>query len=452
MSRTGIIREKIMTISPVEYNRNNYIDTIYNYFEDSFAENAGFVANESRVYSNKVGYKHFDYVMCAAYVLQGLYSDGDFITIDDTEPIIEDEVDYIKWINGLFDEHYSWKNWDIIKILGLIDEDDIDFDRFDIFDIDDIPIQYGYLPCLAWFEMSVVKCGMDEIKDDIYFKVLFEDLLNTALMNREAVDAFHKNNKESNEQQIEKLISIINQFLHEDFDISKEENEYIIKFFNTLYSMNSPNIALQSISEVYGIDFWILYHQLDHHERIHMQGIDDSIHEVHSYQLTNSFYKNDENRLYLWKENQEIPSHLKKWFQELRELFEKYRLETLYINNPYLWIVDMLEYAEDNYHHIYAFTSFFEESFEHINDQKYLILWKIFEDMIYDQTMYKNGGVIYESEEKVYDSWHHVYKRPLIDSWSIMDADKKWNSSRLKLRGYLGLVANKPLRKKVFGF
>lgn len=62
--------------------------------------------------------------------------------------------------------------------------------------------------------------------------------------------------------------------------------------------------------------------------------------------------------------------------------------------------------------------------------------------MIYNEKFYKIGEVIFESENKEY----------LNNDWTLMSKDKKWNSARLKLRGYLGLIANKELRKKVFGF
>ena len=126
--------------------------------------------------------------------------------------------------------------------------------------------------------------------------------------------------------------------------------------------------------------------------------------------------------------------------------------DSLDIKNPLLWIMDMLVYAENNYYQIYVFSDFFEESIENINDQRYLILWKIFEDMIYNKKLYKIGGIIFKSENKEYDHWDRLYKRRLIESWSVMSRNKKWNTARLKLRGYLGLIANKELRRKVFGF
>lgn len=119
----------IYTISPVEYDQNNCIDFIYNYFEDTTWENAGFNGDSCEVYSNKVGWSYFNFVVSSAYILQGLYSDGDFVTIENNDPLINAETHSIAWINDLFNEHYSWKNWDIIKAYDLLGDEDVEFEK-----------------------------------------------------------------------------------------------------------------------------------------------------------------------------------------------------------------------------------------------------------------------------------------------------------------------------------
>lgn len=208
--------------------------------------------------------------------------------------------------------------------------------------------------------------------------------------------------------------------------------------------MDSPHLALLSISEVYGIDFFEIYQLLDHYDSVIISGMKDMMCSVSARELSDFFDIYPENMIYFWKESQfnSIPSHLKDWFLQLKEMYDHYMQNSIDIENPLLWIMDMLVYAENNYYQIYVFSDFFEESIENINDQRYLILWKIFEDMIYNEKFYKIGEVIFESENKEY----------LNNDWTLMSKDKKWNSARLKLRGYLGLIANKELRRKVFGF
>ena len=236
---------------------------------------------------------------------------------------------------------------------------------------------------------------------------------------------------------------MINHFInHHDEDYPKEKS--LFNFVVSLIWMNSPHLALLSISEVYGIDFFEIYQLLDHYDSVIVSGMKDMMCSVSARELSDFFDIYPENMIYFWKESQfkSIPSHLKDWFLQLKEMYNHYMQNSIDIENPLSWIMDMLVYAENNYYQIYVFSDFFEESIENINDQRYLILWKIFEDMIYNEKFYKIGEVIFESENKEY----------LNNDWTLMSKDKKWNSARLKLRGYLGLIANKELRRKVFGF
>lgn len=236
---------------------------------------------------------------------------------------------------------------------------------------------------------------------------------------------------------------MINHFInHHDEDYPKEKS--LFHFVVSLIWMNSPHLALLSISEVYGIDFFEIYQLLDHYDSVIISGMKDMMCSVSARELSDFFDIYPENMIYFWKESQfqQIPSYLQNWFLQLKEMYNHYMQNSIDIENPLSWIMDMLVYAENNYYQIYVFSDFFEESIENINDQRYLILWKIFEDMIYNEKFYKIGEVIFESENKEY----------LNNDWTLMSKDKKWNSARLKLRGYLGLIANKELRRKVFGF
>ena len=236
---------------------------------------------------------------------------------------------------------------------------------------------------------------------------------------------------------------MINHFInHHDEDYPKEKS--LFHFVVSLIWMNSPYLALLSISEVYDIDFFEIYQLLDHYNSVIISGMKDMMCSVSARELSDFFDIYPENMIYFWKESQfkSIPSHLKDWFLQLKEMYDHYMQNSIDIENPLSWIMDMLVYAENNYYQIYVFSDFFEESIENINDQRYLILWKIFEDMIYNEKFYKIGEVIFESENKEY----------LNNDWTLMSKDKKWNSARLELRGYLGLIANKELRRKVFGF
>lgn len=448
----SLFGKKIITINPVKYDENQDIDFFYNYFEDDTWENAGFIGKSCHIYSNKVGTSYFNFVMESAYVLESLYSDGDFVVCENNEPLIQDERNCLSWINFLFNEHYTWKSWDSIKVWNLVKDDDIDF-RFYLLIY--MGLRYGYDPFVSWFEMHAVKYGIDHMANEVdeEHEEDVNELIFYSQKNREAVQEYKDASTETEKQQVVRLIHIINQFINrQNEEYPKESN--LVNFIISLTLMNSPNLALQSISEVYGIGFFNLYQLLDHHERVTPSTMGHTMDFVPANELSDLFDIYPENMIYFWKESQfrSIPSYLKNWFLQLKEMYNQYMQNSIDIENPLSWIMVMLDYAENNYYQIYAFTDFFEETIENMKDQRYLILWKIFEDMIYNKKLYKIGGIIFKSENKEYDHWDRLYKRRLIESWSVMSRNKKWNTARLKLRGYLGLIANKELRRKVFGF
>ena len=59
----SLFGKKIITINPVKYDENQNIDFIYNYFEDSLWENSDFNGKTGHVYSRKVGWDFFNFVM-----------------------------------------------------------------------------------------------------------------------------------------------------------------------------------------------------------------------------------------------------------------------------------------------------------------------------------------------------------------------------------------------------
>ena len=110
------------------------------------------------------------------------------------------------------------------------------------------------------------------------------------------------------------------------------------------------------------------------------------------------------------------------------------------------YIVDDLLFADRNYVNIRAFSGFLEETMDNISDVRYHILWRIFHDMIHDPDMLKEGSVIFDKESLANG------KKKLRYSWKMTDTNLKRNKARMTIRRYLSLIANKELRRKVFGF
>ena len=153
----------------------------------------------------------------------------------------------------------------------------------------------------------------------------------------------------------------------------------------------------------------------------------------------------------------QFSQNLKEWFVNLRNRFEELSVEKYEKQDALKWIVELMEYADENYYRIYTFTDFFEETLKHLQDSRYLLLWKIYEEILYDPEMEEAGSVIFVPDGPEYESEgiHYLGKSPrrrLWSYWDWMSMEKRNNKARVTLRRYMALVANKNLREKVFGF
>lgn len=160
-----------------------------------------------------------------------------------------------------------------------------------------------------------------------------------------------------------------------------------------------------------------------------------------------------------WEEGGDIKfsDDLKNWFKELKKRFDQIMAEDAIDNKGLVWILDTMDYAHRNYVHIYAIADFFEETLGHLDDHRYHALWKMYEEMLHDPELKEAGSVIFSPDDpEDEDGGVHFSKngliRPLKGSWSFMKRDEKNNKARVTFERYMALVANKELRKKVFGF
>lgn len=447
LQRQSLLGKEIVTISPTDF-RGNLIDFTYNYYEERQWENAGFSLEDFDVYSNKVGWSFFNWVMSAAHILQGLYSDGDFLVIEN-EAITYNEKQYISWINSLFDEHFAWKNWDRFKAVCIVrDYIGEDFDNdYHILDIEvkDFEETNSYGGIMSCLEMEVLNHGsewIDKSIDEDEDKDLVISLIKPM---KEKLQLFKKESLKDENEQIDDLLNGINKVMKEEciFLNDMNSNENYEKIFCISYLFTSPVILLKCISEVYKRDFWELFDRVKNYHRIADKTLNKPL---PAHKLSELLNISDDDMIFLWKKDGKIQfsEELELWFDELKSLFDENSKEKIIIENPLLWIIDLLHFAYENYVRIFAFSSFFQESIENLNNQNYLILWKIFEDMCHDEEMLKNGSVIFFNNDS--------QSKKLKDDWCFIDRNEIMNSSRVKLKRYMALVANKELRKLVFGF
>ena len=171
------------------------------------------------------------------------------------------------------------------------------------------------------------------------------------------------------------------------------------------------------------------------------------------------FGESSDDMIYYWKKDCkfEFSEELWNWFQDLKSKFESMMHTEFVIDKPIEYIIGLMEEVNENYYRIYTFADFFEETLENIADKRYQTLWKLYDEMIHDTELKKEGDIIFVPEGPEYEKVGLHYfgeqpKRRLIMSWDIMEKTKKNNKARVTFRRYMALVENKELRCKVFGF
>lgn len=432
----------------------------YNYFEDDFWESAGFNKKNCYVWSNKIGWYHFHTAVVAAYVLEEEYIDGIAVALVNNVPVLSWE--YVGWLNYLFNERKHVKNFDPWKLFETMhySEEEIakyiewyDFGRVSYWFISGCEIY----AVLNGYEKAISTYSAKE-------KGKVEELVLNAMQC--AVELLHdyKNSSEKDgESQLQILIEMFRTHYSMDEEAEKslcEKNRKLKSILTALSTSDAPAFVIKVISEIYEVEFWDLWDKVRDvakRELTDLYGNDD--YYILPISTEKLFRQSADDMLPYWEKDSKIEfsEELQEWFRTLKEEFEHLSETEFDCDNVLKYIVDLLEEVNESYYHIFAFSDFFEETLENLHDKRYQTLWRIFEHMIHDPEMKKAGDVIFVPEGPRHENegLHYLGKQPkrrLISSWDILEPSKQQNKARVTFRRYMGLLANKDLRCKVFGF
>lgn len=443
------------------------MDFYYNYFEDDVWENAGFSARSGKVWSEKIGWREFHQVVVAAYVLESLYIDGTAVVTVNGE-LVTSPV-YIAWINYLFQEHYLQKNndpWSLFEMKHEKMDTDLEIYGWDNF-IQDL---YGLI---GYYEVKAVLTGTEAIEKE------FDKIIEHSEKSKEddkmnffdftkglkvVVNKFYKESERREEEQLSLIIEMLRSYYEQDnmsLDFCKkyeDKNLESICFFAAF--TDAPAYVFKVISETYKVDFWKLWEQVkDVAKRkgfLYEQKISQ---ETKSISTMEFFRITSDDMILFWDygKNIQFSQELKQWFTDLKNRFDRILESGDIIDNPLYWIIDLMEYADENYYHVYTFSDFFKETMEHLNDKRFLALWKIYDEMLHDPELEEAGCVIFVPEGPEFENTGLHYlgtppRRRLKMNWEIMNREEKNNKARKIFRRYMALLENRTLRKEVFGF
>lgn len=136
----------------------------------------------------------------------------------------------------------------------------------------------------------------------------------------------------------------------------------------------------------------------------------------------------------LWTEGCDIQfsEETKEWFSLLRTEYNRLIDTDVGPMTDTLKYVMGLIWTAEGLYSAHTFESFFNETINYLHDKRYLVLWRLF------------GALLHND---ISDVTYDVFVNDTID---CSYCDGKY--SRVPLQRYMALVANKSLRKKVFGF
>ena len=408
-----------------EPDEDGFLRFCYNYYENDCWEDAGI--HDGSIFSNKVGWQHFCRVMAAAYVLEERSSDT---------PCFADLRDadiphwfMLGWLKYLFGEELPLENpslWDtyvFLKNAGRYDQygdswDDIlernirsIWDRMDMLAVK--TVEHGTEEVLRELDKEEAENGSEREEDgSLPLSVCYAGFLAYV----------KKVPKQLTGTEDEQLQLIMKYLAEPDKDtlIARVQDEHEPGSLRDLPLMEAyfpRQIVVKTLAEIYHRDFWELWEQAKEGWACHfyqklVEGEQEPIQPIPTDVY---LHLTPDKKLFclLPEEMENLSSETRAWLKELNIRFN----ETLHALKP--WsdglsfqrsMVETLSAVRSRNARIWAFRDMFYEFLANWDQPAYQAMWKLFEEMA---------------------------------------AKEETESSRL--RQYLALLFNRPLRKEVFG-
>ena len=450
--------KKTVTIRKAQMDSEG-MDFFYNYFEDARWENAGFSCKSNSVWSNKIGWLHFHTAVVAAYVLQEQYTEGIASAMVDGEPVISWR--YVGWLNYLFDETNHVKNFDTWKLFEAFYYCDDEYSSWD-----DWNKWYGFGDTRYAFvsscEIHSVIYGVDKTIEwaETRERTKVEDLaLSGMRCAKRLLESYVQNVSCDKEEQYTQIMKEIRQYYESDSFQNDEEGNYKA-LLTALEISDARAFVIKAIAETYDKDFkelWTTIKDIVRRKNERIYSNDD--YYVVPISTQDVFKQLPDDMIPYWEDDGKIifSEELWEWFRDLKRKYELIMSDDIETRNLLQYMLDLMIEADENYYNVFAFADFFEESLENLSDKRYQTLWRLYDMLIHDPELMAAGDVIFvpdgpEHEHEGIHYWGEQPKRRLIRNWDFMSLDEKNNKGRITLKRYMALVANKPLRKRVFGF
>lgn len=458
---------QLSLIHPPRPDQNGKLNFNYNYFGDSFMENAAYDCSISRLTTGQIGRYESNWVICAAYLLYEFYAeDYGLVTVDGE---ILDAACYIGWLNHLF--HEKWTNarlsdlWELYEAL------------------------YGYEPKrrAAMMEQLIlpaqgVHFNTHSLLAFLYVEKDFDGfrrLLSGSSENASAADGsilysigrlsdalqtVKKTGLRPARDEVSHLLGLLSfddteELLHK----LPEDSPYFQFLFHS--AALPPQIAVKEIAAAYETDFWELWNragkgiyssrrkrrrECEQEKCSPVPPMDTaSFLKVSDkelcFQSTPDIgripYTSDDDRAYYWKADASNDVHfsgnMKLWIASLKERLDilvKNGIELRPASEFFAYMLGLLDRANRLYQRIFAFTDMLSDYAAHPGLPRYQASMVLFEQLIEENL--SAGSLI----------------TGVRCGWELADRSLTFNAGRLTIKRYLAVLANRDLRRESLGF
>lgn len=426
----------------------------YHYYDQDYCEEVGINEQTLELFSGKIDGDLFRLVVPAAYVLQALYATGMYTYTSGSEHrSTPAAIIYIcgwfhkwlypadivvGWLNGILGEQFCnlhcdmWRQFEVARKERLIYWNSLE--------------KWTQIisPCFSMescIETTTICSGLSVNPDAARPETLTDatqQILQIVGRIYQQIQEYRDTSTLSEEEQILLLTNMWNEFFRTrqiDMDIAGTDDEHLHRMREIAQSTNYPTLIMKAVAEVYDRDFWELWESVS--EAGNNSRVLTNIRPVRQFPTLDFLQISPDERIYLWTADNPsvISKELEQWFHSLRRQYNRLLHENWNYDQPAYRIYKVLDDADMYYGRIYVFRSCLDESLDHINDRRYHTLWRMFERMVYSRR-----------------SLDSIDKIRIENGFS--DRDHQWRDHpmRRQLRHYLALIANKELRRTVFGF
>ena len=415
LEEVSMFGKKIYLMKPLQIQPGQESLTFcYNYFENDIWETAGYRPGSCRFYTNKVGWRQFDLVCSAVYVLHEFYANSfGMVNRDDH---VYDAREIIGWLNHLFGERYTNSRatnlWRIYQMLPDYRKDDNLLPLLP----DDVSMDVlGTMIYLAvtrenheedWKQLiAVPPHGPEEITLPDCIRIV-----ENALKDLKASD------ETSEAEKLEQLKIVLKAG---DQELPPETPE-LCRFIGGITALLPIEVTTKLVADTFSLDFPALLEELRPYAR--------DVRELWNYNDrqppkpvppvdTASFLGySDDDRAWWWTPGGDVlfSDEMAAWLSQCRT-----ELETLTNQEPLLHGTEPLKLLIETLYDV-------QEQHQYVS---------AFQEMFYDFVAHSELPMVQAAIR---------YLRQL--------SEREPDSSSVSLRRFLAVLGNLPLREKVFGF